>query len=159
MIRNEITNDSTRSIVLEWSDPAGGSANDCDLFLIGADNLVNAGSASTQDGTQDPIEYIRSSCSPNREGDRLVIVKNAGAEDRYLRLSYAREGLAITTAGHTFGHAASQDAIGVTAVAPLPAFNRKRAVSGINERRSTPMRPPGKCAVFSCQKCAVFDCH
>ena len=113
---NEITKDSTLSIVLEWSDPAGGSANDYDLFLIGADNLVNSGSANTQDGTQDPIESIRSSCSPNREGDRLVIIKNAGAEDRYLRLSYAREGLAITTAGHTFGHAASEDAIGVAAV-------------------------------------------
>ena len=116
VIGNEITKDSTLSIVLEWSDPAGGSANDYDLFLIGADNLVNSGSASTQDGTQDPIESIRSSCSPNREGDRLVIIKNAGAEDRYLRLSYAREGLAITTAGHTFGHPASQDAIGVAAV-------------------------------------------
>ena len=113
---NEITKDSTLSIVLEWSDPAGGSANDYDLFLIGPDNLVNSGSANTQDGTQDPIESIRSSCSPNREGDRLVIIKNAGAEDRYLRLSYAPEGLAITTAGHTFGHTASQDAIGVAAV-------------------------------------------
>ena len=113
---NEITADSTRAIVLQWSDPAGGSANDYDLFLIDARNIVLAHSTATQDGSQDPIEFILSPCSPGRRGARLVIVKNAGAEDRYLRLSYARAGLAITTAGHTFGHSASEDAIGVAAV-------------------------------------------
>ena len=113
---NEITTDSTRPIVLQWADPVGGSANDYDLFLIDADGRVLASSTNTQDGTQDPLEFIRSSCSPDRVGTRLVIVKNAGAADRYLRLSYAREGLAITTAGHTFGHSASEDAIGVGAV-------------------------------------------
>ena len=113
---NAITKDSTRPIVLQWSDPAGGSANDYDLFLIDADNNVLASSTATQDGSQDPTEFILSPCSPDRRGTRLVIVKNAGAEDRYLRLAYAREGLAITTAGHTFGHSASQDAIGVAAV-------------------------------------------
>ena len=116
VIGNEITYDSTRPIVLQWSDPAGGSANDYELFLIDADNRVLASSTNTQDGTQDPLEYILSPCSPDRRGARLVIVKNAGAEDRYLRLAYARGGLAITTAGHTFGHSASQDAIGVAAV-------------------------------------------
>ena len=116
LIGNEITYDSTRPIVLQWSDPAGGSANDYDLFLIDADNNVLASSTSTQDGTQDPLEFILSPCSPDRGGARLVIVKNAGAEDRYLRLAYARGGLAITTAGHVFGHSASQDAIGVAAV-------------------------------------------
>ena len=113
---NEITTDSTRPIVLQWADPVGGSANDYDLFLIDADGRVLARSTNTQDGTQDPLEFIRSSCSPDRVGTHLVIVKNAGAADRYLRLSYAREGLAITTAGHTFGHSASEDAIGVGAV-------------------------------------------
>ena len=115
-VGNEVTMDSTRPIVLQWADPVGGSANDYDLFLIDANDRVLASSTNTQDGTQDPIEFIRSSCDDDREGTRLVIVKNAGAADRYLRLAYAREGLAITTAGHTFGHSASQDAIGVAAV-------------------------------------------
>ena len=113
---NEITKDSTRSIVLQWSDPVGGSANDYDLFLIDAENNVLASSTATQDGAQDPIEFILSSCSPDRRGTRLVIVKNAGAEDRYLRITYTRGGLAFTTAGRTFGHSAAQDAIGVAAV-------------------------------------------
>ena len=113
---NRITTNSTRPIVLQWADPVGGAANDYDLFLIDENDNVLASSTNTQDGTQDPIEFILSSCGADRVDTRLVIVKNSGASDRYLRLSYAREGLAITTAGQTFGHSASQDAIGVAAV-------------------------------------------
>ena len=113
---NRIKRNSTNPISLQWSDPAGGSENDYDLFLIDADYNVLASSTNTQDGTQDPIEWIRGSCSDDREDTRLVIVKNTGAADRYLRLNYAREGLEIATAGHTFGHSASKDAVGVAAV-------------------------------------------
>ena len=113
---NRIEEDSDRPIILQWADPTGASANDYDLFLIDADDTVLASSTTTQGGTQDPLEYIASPCSGDRVGARLVIVKNAGAADRYLRLSYAREGLKITTAGRTFGHSASEDAIGVGAV-------------------------------------------
>ena len=113
---NRIEKDSDNPIILQWADPTGASANDYDLFLIDADDTVLASSTTTQDGTQDPLEYIISPCSGDRVGARLVIVKNAGAADRYLRLSYAREGLKITTAGQTFGHSASEDAIGVGAV-------------------------------------------
>ncbi len=113
---NRIKTNSTRPIILQWADPVDGSANDYDLFLIDADDNVLASSTSTQDGTQDPIEYIGGSCSNDREDNRLVIVKNSGAEDRYVRLNYARGGLEIATAGQTFGHSASKDAIGVAAV-------------------------------------------
>ena len=115
-IRNRITRSSTRPIVLQWADPVDGSANDYDLFLIDADDNVLASSTNTQDGTQDPIEFIGSSCSDELEDNRLVIVKTTGAADRYLRLNYARGGLEIATAGNTFGHSASQDAVGVAAV-------------------------------------------
>ena len=117
VIGNQIKRTSTLPIVLQWPDPVGGSANDYDLFLIDADNNVLASSTNTQDGTQDPIEFIRSSCSDDYEDALLVIVKNTGAADRYLRLNYARGGLATATAGQTFGHSASQDAVGVAAVA------------------------------------------
>ena len=100
---NQVKRNSTLPIVLQWADPVDGSANDYDLFLIDADNNVLASSTNTQDGTQDPIEFIRGSCNDDREGTRLVIVKNTGAADRYLRLNYARGGLEIATAGHTFG--------------------------------------------------------
>ena len=113
---NRITRDSTLPIILHWADPVGESANDYDLFLIDSDNNVLASSTSTQDGTQDPIEYIGGSCNDDREDARLVIVKNTGALDRYVRLNYVRGELEIATAGQTYGHSASQDAIGVAAV-------------------------------------------
>ena len=103
-------------ISLQWSDPLGGSANDYDLFVIDRDNNVVASSTSTQDGTQDPLEYIPASCSQvSMLGHSVVIVKNAGAADRYLRLD-ANSWLAVGTTGGTFGHAALQDAVGVGAV-------------------------------------------
>ena len=116
VVKNRLKTNSTRPIILQWSDPVDGSANDYDLFLIDTNDNVLASSTNTQDGTQDPIEYIRGSCSNDRKDTRLLIVKNSGAADRYLRLSYARGGLEIATAGQTFGHSASQDAIGVAAV-------------------------------------------
>ena len=113
---NRITRGNTLPIILHWADPVGESANDYDLFLIDSDNNVLASSTSTQDGTQDPIEYIGGSCNDDREDARLVIVKNTGALDRYVRLNYVRGELEIATAGQTYGHSASQDAIGVAAV-------------------------------------------
>ena len=102
-------------ISLQWSDPLDGSANDYDLFLIDADDNVLASSTSTQDGTQDPLEYIAGSCRNEYLHARIVIVKNAGAADRYLRLD-AGAPLANATTGSTFGHSASQHAVGVGAV-------------------------------------------
>ncbi len=103
---------------LQWSDPLGASDNDYDLFLIGANDNVIASSTNTQDGTQDPFEYFPGACAGEYAGARLVIVKNAGAADRYLRLD-AGSALGIATGGNTFGHAASQQAVGVGAV-PVP---------------------------------------
>ena len=113
---NRITRDSTSGVVLQWADPWGASTNDYDLFLLDANNNLLAASTSTQNGTQDPFEYIAGSCVSDRTGTRLVIVRNTGAADRYLRLTYARGGLAVATTGRTFGHSASRDAVGVAAV-------------------------------------------
>ncbi len=100
---------------LQWSDPLGASDNDYDLFLVGANDNVIASSTNTQDGTQDPFEYFPGACAGEYAGARLVIVKNAGAADRYLRLD-AGSALGVATGGNTFGHAASQHAVGVAAV-------------------------------------------
>ena len=69
---NQITKKSVRPIVLKWADPVGGSANDYDLFLIDANNNVLASSTNTQDGTQDPIEFILSPVPirPHRQSGR-----------------------------------------------------------------------------------------
>ena len=120
-IENRVVTARPRALTatLQWADPVEGSANDYDLFLIDADNTVLASSTNTQDGTQAPIEYLIDSspgCSADYTDARLVIVKNAGAADRYLRLTMMGGTLAIATAGQTFGHSAAQDAIGVAAV-------------------------------------------
>ena len=117
-IGNGIVGSGRYYMSLQWSDPLGASDNDYDLFLIGANDNVIASSTNTQDGTQDPFEYFPGACAGEYSGARLVIVKNAGAADRYLRLD-AGSALGVATGGNTFGHAASQHAVGVGAV-PVP---------------------------------------
>ena len=111
---NRITEDG-RGFVLQWADPLGASANDYDLFLIDADDNVIDFSMNTQDGTQDPIEFISSSEDDHTDA-RLLIVKTAGAEDRYLRLDTLEGRLAVATEGNLFGHEAAENAISVAAV-------------------------------------------
>ena len=118
VVQNRITEDSIYPIILQWADPVGGSANDYDLFLITpAGNIIDS-STDTQDGTQDPFESIgaESSYFSNHLLDRLVIVKNSGADDRYLRLHYLGGEMEITTSGQTWGHNAAKDVVGVAAV-------------------------------------------
>ena len=112
--QNRITQDGG-AFVLQWADPLGGSANDYDLFLIGANDNVLRRSTNVQDGTQDPIEYI-SSTGRDFTNARLLIVKDAGAADRYLRLDTIEGRLAVTTAGNVVGHAAAETAVTVAGV-------------------------------------------
>ena len=113
--KNRITKDSPNGYVLQWADPLGGSANDYDLFLIDSDDSVLDSSTGTQDGTQDPIEFISSSEDDHTDA-RLLIVKTSGAADRYLRLDTLEGRLAEATAGNLFGHAAAENAVTVAAV-------------------------------------------
>ena len=113
-VENPVTRDSEHEFVLQWADPLGASANDYDLFLVDNNGNVLDSSTTTQDGTQDPIESIRSR-RINHLGDRLVIVKVSG-EDRYLRLNNVGAWFTSVTAGQTFGHNAASNAITVAAV-------------------------------------------
>ena len=98
-------------IVLQWADSWGASANDYDLFVVDADGTVVDSSTDTQDGSQDPLEYINTAIFSN-EDLRLVVVKASGS-DRYLRLMVIGGQLAIATAGNTYGHAAAEKAFGI----------------------------------------------
>ena len=111
---NQITKDGL-AFVLQWADPLGASANDYDLFLVDADDNVLASSTTTQDGTQDPIEYIDSSGSDYTD-NYLVVVKASGAANRYLRLDTIRGELEIATAGQTARHTAAENAVTIGAV-------------------------------------------
>ena len=99
------------TIVLQWADPLGKSANDYDLFLVDGDGNVIESSTDTQGGSQDPIESISLGFFAYSDA-RLVIVKVSGA-GRYLRLQVFDRNLKIATAGNTYGHAAAENAVGV----------------------------------------------
>ena len=111
--RNRIAKDGL-GFVLQWADPLGASANDYDLFLVDANGNVLASSTDTQDGSQDPIESISS--GSDYEGAYFVVVKLAGAADRYVRLDTVRGQLDAATAGQTARHAAAESAMTVGAV-------------------------------------------
>ena len=99
------------TVVLQWSDPLGNSANDYDLFLVDGDGNVISSSTNTQDGSQDPFESISTGFFAYSDA-RLVIVKVKG-DNRYLRLQAFDRNLEIATAGNTWGHAAAENAVGV----------------------------------------------
>ena len=111
---NRVKVDSPHRFVLQWADPLGASANDYDLFLVGADGDLIASSTDTQEGAQDPIEVI-DSFGFDHTGARLVVVKVSG-RDRYLRLSAIEGQLEIATDGNTFGHYAASNTLTTAAV-------------------------------------------
>jgi subtilisin-like proprotein convertase family protein len=100
-------------VVLYWSDRAGASANDYDLFILdNALTTVAAASTDVQDGDDDPIEFLGFLVPP---GLRVVILKSSGA-DRALHLVDFGGELGLATAGAIQGHAAVKSAFGVAAV-------------------------------------------
>ena len=123
------------AIVLQWADPLGASANDYDLFLVNEDGDVIASSTDIQDGTQDPIESIRSFF--DYSGLSVVVVKASGS-DRYLRVHAFDGRLEIQTAGNLYGHAAAENAVVVamvdvrTAAATGGVFNGTESVRTTN---------------------------
>ena len=108
---NPVVRSFSGTVVLQWADPLGASANDYDLFVVDGDGNVLASSTNTQDGTQDPFESISTGFFFYSDA-RLVVVKVSG-EDRYLRLQAFDKRLGIATAGNTWGHAAAENAVGV----------------------------------------------
>ena len=118
-------------VVLQWADPLGASANDYDLFIVGANGDVLRSSTDTQDGTQDPIEDIATEILVDAH---LVVVKVSGA-DRYFRLQAFGGLLGIATGGNTYGHSAAENTVSVgqvdvrTAGGPGGIFNGTESVA------------------------------
>ena len=116
-------------VLLNWSDPLGGSNNDYDLYLLDRNGNVVSMSQDYQTGTQDAFERVDTPAFGG-SGLRLAVVKFRG-DDRYLSLSALRgrfsnstDGLkAFNTPGVTFGHSAARGAFSVAAAPahdPLP---------------------------------------
>lgn len=105
-------------VCLFWSDPLGASTNDYDLGIFDSGLNLVGGSNTIQDGTNDPLE-----CANVEAGQRIVVVRNPGAERRMIHIAIsnfsARPGLAVITRGGIRGHQISDS---VFAVASTSAF-------------------------------------
>ena len=119
---NTVIVDTPFLFTLQWSDPFGGSDNDYDLYLLDPTlSTVWAASTNIQNGNDDPFESIDSRFFDDT-GTRLVIVRNPGAEARYLHLNTHRGALSQATDGQITGHAAAREAFAVAAVDVSTAF-------------------------------------
>ncbi|MGC4103417.1 S8 family serine peptidase [Ferruginibacter sp.] len=106
---------------LNWSDAAGASANDYDLFVVSSAGTVKAQSTNTQSGSQNPYEQI--SAPALVSGDRLVVFKTGTAAVRAFAINTNRGVLTVKSTGQTHGHSSAVDAFSVAAtpaVAPGP---------------------------------------
>ena len=104
--------DRASDAVLQWSDEYHSSSNDYDLYILNAagTKIVDS-STDFQDGSQKPLEYL----GYVARGERIVILKDAAAAPRYLRLSCTNSPLKYATAGQAIGHASTGNCIGVGA--------------------------------------------
>jgi Subtilase family len=109
-------------VMLFWSDPLGASSNDYDLFVLNSTGTaVLEASTNIQDGSQDPIEWL--SPSYNLPGNRLVVFKHTGAQNRYFHLNTFRGRLAVGTAGETHGHSQAALAYSVASTPAVAAWS------------------------------------
>ena len=121
---------SSVRIVLQWNDKFGSSGNDYDLYLSDITNSssgINYGdlgySVDTQEGSDDPMEYV---CYSNPGSSEIIgeidVRKNGSAESRILELFILPQNGAIVfnnnvvAADSVFGHAAVPDVITAAAV-------------------------------------------
>ena len=108
-----ITAATPNAYTLSWTDPAGVSNNDYDLFVVSSGGTVKASSTNIQNGTQNPFELIAPIALAL--GDRLVVFKTTTAAVRAFSINALRGRLTINTIGQTHGHSATVNAFSVGA--------------------------------------------
>jgi hypothetical protein len=106
---------------LNWSDPAGASGNDYDLFLVSSTGTVKGSSTNVQSGTQNAYEIIGAPTLV--AGDRLVVFKTTTAAVRAFSINTLRGGLTLATTGQTHGHSSAAAAFSVAASPAAVAFS------------------------------------
>jgi hypothetical protein len=119
---------------LNWSDPAGASANDYDLFLLSSTGTVKASSTNIQNGSQNPFEAVAPLTLV--AGDRLVVFKTASAAIRAFSLNTLRGTLTVATTGQTHGHSSAVNAFSVAAAPAVSPGPYPAAFSGSSPAES-----------------------
>jgi subtilisin family serine protease len=111
-------------IVLQWNDQFGSSGNDYDLGLYSyGSNSYVAGSAATQDGNDDPLEFISYTVpGGTATGNYAIVVDKCSGAGKTLEVFiYPGSGCSvysdnINATDSIFGHAAVPGAIAVGAI-------------------------------------------
>ena len=113
-----LTSVANSGVWLHWSDAQGKAADDYDLFILDSTgSYLKAFSADTQNGTQDPLEYVYpdQSCGTANPtgycpaaGDLILVGLFNGAR-RALHIDTERATVSIGTSGATFGHNAGSN--------------------------------------------------
>lgn len=120
-----LTSAANSGVWLHWADPNAGATDDYDLFILNSTGTTVKGySAGTQNGTQDPLEYVypSSTCGTSTPsgycpavGDRIVVALYAGSSVA-LHIDTERATVSIGTSGATFGHNAGKNTFSMAAV-------------------------------------------
>ena len=113
------------AVALHWTDPFTTAANDYDLYVLSGDlaEIVRF-SNNTQDGTggdDDPVEIVSFFGSGASTGERLVVVRAAGA-GRLLNLIAFRGELEQATRSALRGHTAAAGALAIAAAPAAAAY-------------------------------------
>ena len=104
-------------VYMHWAEPYGAAVTDYDLYVLDPtlDEVLGA-STNTQDGTQNPAEYVEAASSGTfPAGSRIIVAKKTGAQDVMFNLQWYRGTLTHATAGATRGHSAVAAALSIAA--------------------------------------------
>ncbi len=106
-------------IAFQWADPLGASTNDYDIFVLNSTlTTVFDASTGTQDGTQDPLEFIGGGAFTN---ERIVIVRFAG-NPVFLSMTTNGDRIQFGTSGQIRGHSTAENGFGVAATPAAATF-------------------------------------
>jgi len=120
---------------MQWSDEYNSSSNDYDLIVLdAAGTTIVTSSTNTQNGTQEPFEFVFGV----QPGERIIPVKfGSAAADRYIRLSFTGAPLQFATEGQTIGHAGTPNCICVASTEAPAAFPNPFSTSSMTETSSS----------------------
>jgi hypothetical protein len=112
---NTVASAPSGVVILQWSDPYGGSCNDYDLFVTNSTGTTIKGfSAARQDCSPASIPDEEFQYASPRAGDRIYVVLYSGSA-RALHINGWGSPLSISTPGNTYGHNAGKNTISMAA--------------------------------------------
>jgi len=121
-----ITVNTEHGVILQWADPAAGSCNDYDLYILDSSlSTVVEASTNTQSCTQDPIEAVGDAVA----GEQVVVTLHNGA-NRLLNVIAFGGQLELATAGCIRGHNAAAAAFAVAAAPAAAGIGSPGAPNG-----------------------------